>query len=410
MLKLLIVEGPDDVGKTTLLKKIKHSTTFHKWSIDYYHDTAPICSGLDGHREQLAKLEDRMKDLRHKSEKYATKNSLQLYDRSGIGECVYGPRFRRYDISDKYWVRLDQFLITDNWDSMVVVLYADQQTYKKWNITSKDDDHAYQKQKNAKDISRRFVNVVTKHPARRVLLVNCNNYETIDERNEYVIAHVVAWLQDQVVPHKSAGNYAHSFYNHQQRFWSVDGFLPLERYNCPAEPTCSLFHEHITLAPFGVEYRQPTNGYGNIHPEWIFIGEAPGYNGCGKLGLPFYDDVSGNLFQTMLDTLKILPTQIYVTNVVKCCPKDNKLGVYKNFENQRQLHCVGLHLKREIGDLLRRHEYAKVVAVGRTAETVLTKLGIRTYAMIKHPAYFCRVGMQKQYPSYCANILFKESV
>jgi uracil-DNA glycosylase family 4 len=72
-------------------------------------------------------------------------------------------------------------------------------------------------------------------------------------------------------------------------------------------------------------YGKPTFGYGNINSPILFIGEAPGKWGCGVTGIPFTGDRSGDYFQKMLhDGLSIKLSSVYTTNIVKCCPKDNR--------------------------------------------------------------------------------------
>ena len=405
MIKILIFEGPDNIGKTTLLKDIQEiykPTQMCK----YIHDGPPVCSGLAGHQEMLSKLEDTLKRLRHKKELHTEKPYLELWDRSALGECVYGPLFRGYEIDNKYWRRLDQLWQMENCDIMTVVFYADIETYEQWQMKTKQDEKKiYQKQHQAAKISQAFIELMTDQKRPNTIFVNCNNYDIIEDRNAYVVKRVDAWLNNQPYKHRTTGDYSHSFYNHKNRFWGVKGFYKPKEFVCEQESTCAIFKDHITHAEFGREYQHPTSGYGAIYAKWVFVGEAPGYNGCGKLGLPFYDDVSGNLFQTMLDELHILPTQVYVTNVIKCCPKNNKLGEFKTFKQQRTLKCVNTYIKDEIENVQVHNPYVKVVAVGNTAKNALSELCIKTHGMIKHPAYFCRIGLQKKYAEYCREIL-----
>ena len=64
----------------------------------------------------------------------------------------------------------------------------------------------------------------------------------------------------------------------------------------------------------------------------MFIGLCPGRNGADLTGVPFTKDPSGKVFFEVLDELGYLnggsPDRplirgAYVTNLVKCCPKDN---------------------------------------------------------------------------------------
>jgi uracil-DNA glycosylase family 4 len=67
-----------------------------------------------------------------------------------------------------------------------------------------------------------------------------------------------------------------------------------------------------------------TWGYGNIKSPVMFIGEAPGMHGCDITGIPFTLDKSGEYFQSMLKSVGWVKEQVYVTNIVKCCPAGNR--------------------------------------------------------------------------------------
>ena len=72
-------------------------------------------------------------------------------------------------------------------------------------------------------------------------------------------------------------------------------------------------------------YGKPTFGFGNINSPIMFIGEAPGKWGCGVTGIPFTGDRSGDYFHKILkEGLGLEMTQVYTTNIVKYCPKDNR--------------------------------------------------------------------------------------
>ena len=74
-------------------------------------------------------------------------------------------------------------------------------------------------------------------------------------------------------------------------------------------------------------------GYGDRNADIMFVGLAPGRNGANITGIPFTRDPSGVLFQEGMIkagfSLEIKPIiekprlkNIYVTNIVKCNPKD----------------------------------------------------------------------------------------
>jgi len=67
---------------------------------------------------------------------------------------------------------------------------------------------------------------------------------------------------------------------------------------------------------------QPVPGDGNVNAEIVFIGEAPG----GKedeLGRPFVG-AAGKFLAKMLEEIKLKREDVYITNIVKYHPPDNR--------------------------------------------------------------------------------------
>jgi uracil-DNA glycosylase len=67
---------------------------------------------------------------------------------------------------------------------------------------------------------------------------------------------------------------------------------------------------------------QPVFGEGNPHTDIVFIGEAPGKNEDLK-GVPFIG-AAGTFLSTMLESIGLARTDIYITNVVKYRPPNNR--------------------------------------------------------------------------------------
>ncbi|HYO88651.1 MAG TPA: uracil-DNA glycosylase [Candidatus Limnocylindrales bacterium] len=63
-------------------------------------------------------------------------------------------------------------------------------------------------------------------------------------------------------------------------------------------------------------------GAGSPHAEILFIGEGPGYNE-DKQGLPFVGR-SGNLLTELLQSIGLTRAEVFITNVVKCRPPENR--------------------------------------------------------------------------------------
>lgn len=405
MKRIVIFEGPDNIGKSYLitalhneLLQIGHKTTVLR------HFGPPTKKGQEILQEQLAVLDREANDM-HRHE------HIELWDRSVIGEAVYGPLYRAdaYDTKE-YWEPLADFCRTFQRAIMVVAFHTNTDWYKKMQVRPKKDElKTYQSMAEAEKISTAFINVVTKLPLKYRVLVNCRNYETMDIRNSYVTARVRAWLKRTAYTHGQTNNYRHTFLNTQQPIWEGSkGFKKESRtwFQCQSfeNKTCPIGNDHREYAQFGKEYKRPTNGCGSvIRVKYIFVGEAPGGNGCGKLGLPFYDDPSGNLMQTALDALGILATEYYMTNVVKCTPKDNKLNAYGVVAPLSTLHCVQ-QLEKEIGRVQVANRHAKVIALGKVAAEQLAKMKI-DHAMIYHPAYYLRMGISDQFVGELRKVL-----
>lgn len=65
-------------------------------------------------------------------------------------------------------------------------------------------------------------------------------------------------------------------------------------------------------------------GYGNLDATLVMIGEAPGKDEDIKR-IPFVGR-AGEKFNELLDTVNILRSDIYITNICLCRPKSNKVG------------------------------------------------------------------------------------
>lgn len=67
---------------------------------------------------------------------------------------------------------------------------------------------------------------------------------------------------------------------------------------------------------------QPVPGNGNPHAEIVFIGEAPGKDE-DKQGIPFVGR-AGQFLNEMLETIKLKREDVYITNIVKYRPPNNR--------------------------------------------------------------------------------------
>jgi DNA polymerase len=88
--------------------------------------------------------------------------------------------------------------------------------------------------------------------------------------------------------------------------------------------------------------RRIVHGYGDAAARIVFIGEAPGRHGADRTGVPFTSDRSGIRLQRMLIELGLAtPTQpseslrlrCFITNVVRCCPPNNRTPTPSEVDN-----------------------------------------------------------------------------
>ena len=77
-------------------------------------------------------------------------------------------------------------------------------------------------------------------------------------------------------------------------------------------------------------------GKGNTNASLMFIGEAPGYYE-DKFGIPFYSDASaGSLLSLLLDKYNFdRDRDIYITNVIRCRPPNNRTPSIIEIKNCR---------------------------------------------------------------------------
>ncbi|MDO9169145.1 MAG: uracil-DNA glycosylase [Methylobacter sp.] len=111
----------------------------------------------------------------------------------------------------------------------------------------------------------------------------------------------------------------------------IDVWLPradnLLAPNIIAEPTDSWEVLQAEVAPctrcaLCKSRSQTVFGSGNKHADWMIVGEAPGQSE-DRQGLPFVG-TAGQLLTEMLRAIDLDREQVFITNVVKCRPPDNR--------------------------------------------------------------------------------------
>jgi len=399
MKRVIIIEGPDNIGKTTLAKEL--AKEFHGTVV---HSAAPVKKGAAALKEQLGKLSIELAKLEDE-----TGAELEIWDRSIIGEAVYGPLYRagQYD-HVMYFEALKELKLYDS-KVLLIVMYADGFTFEKFEIKPKSDEaKLYQQASQTQKVATAFVDVATTLRLKHTAFVNCNNYERMDGRNEYIKKRVSAWMKRKPFTFTRTNDYSQTFFNAHQRLWVPTIGFTSNVWECEAfdDENCKIGEHQRSLQMLSGDNPTPIGGVGAAKKlRYIFVGESTGYNSSGgpQLGMPFYNGESGCVFQTALGSLKIFPTQYYLTNVVKCNPKDNKLGKTVTRDSRAELECVRC-LEHEIKIKLKFNESAKVVAIGKVAAEELARLKIDC-VMAYHPSYYLRIGRSDDFTTDLGKVL-----
>jgi DNA polymerase len=143
---------------------------------------------------------------------------------------------------------------------------------------------------------------------------------------------------------------------------------------------------------------QTVFGEGNLHADWLFIGEAPGEHE-DEQGLPFVGE-AGQLLSEMLRAIQLTREEVFIANILKCRPPSNR-----NPHIDEIKHCHD-YLQRQIALI----QPKLIIAVGRiAAQTLLNtheKIGIlrgKVHSVentpliaIYHPAYLLRSLIEKR--------------
>jgi len=197
------------------------------------------------------------------------------------------------------------------------------------------------------------------------------------------------WRDFLSLDEKTYGAYARTIYNPQERFLVInsDDMGPLMRLEAlywellmEAEYFCGT--ENLDYQFWIGEFEGLPFANGWPGSGVVLVGEAPGRRGCGKTGICFYRDASGMLLRKTLFSLGVNPDFVYITNMVKCNPPNNRLSGVP--EGAYEL------LARELETVKPRG----IFAIGRTAEKALKHLGFEcTY--LRHPAWYVRRGIRE---------------
>lgn len=155
--------------------------------------------------------------------------------------------------------------------------------------------------------------------------------------------------------------------------------------NCTA---CAL-HQTRTQTVFGV---------GNRQSKWLFVGEAPGADEDAQ-GEPFVGR-AGKLLNAMLQAIHLPRETIYIANVLKCRPPDNRnpapqeMACCAHFL-QQQIALLNPQIIVALGTIAAQHLLATDTPIGKLRGKCWTYGQIPLIATY-HPAYLLRRATEKR--------------
>lgn len=130
-------------------------------------------------------------------------------------------------------------------------------------------------------------------------------------------------------------------------------------------------------------------GSGSLSANLMFIGEAPGYWEDKKC-IPFVGQ-SGKILDHLIDSIGLHRKDVYITNVIKCRPPNNRDPKPEEIEECRY------HLRRQI----RKIDPKIICTLGRFASTTI--LGRKISLKLLHGKVFInakRKVMPMYHPAY----------
>ena len=121
-------------------------------------------------------------------------------------------------------------------------------------------------------------------------------------------------------------------------------------------------HHRLLARKYPQYHCNPVDGSGDLDSKIILIGLAPGLHGANKTGVPFTSDYSGEIIRKLLSKLNL--DDIFITNAVRCYPKNNKPSVIA-------INNCKVHTKRELDNL---SNLRVIVTLGAIAYYQILKL------------------------------------
>ena len=168
---IIVISGPDNIGKTTLAKTISElkfkNCSIQKLelpTIEAYYEIP------DFHRKKAEYFFEVITNLNDNRD-----SQCLLLDRSMWDELVYGKYYRHYDVS--YIKGFEQKCKSfKNVKFLFIVLYGDETTVKRFSLKAKSNEkYNYQKLSSLRRVSTLFIDNIANVPFGKKLFVNENN-------------------------------------------------------------------------------------------------------------------------------------------------------------------------------------------------------------------------------------------
>jgi DNA polymerase len=143
---------------------------------------------------------------------------------------------------------------------------------------------------------------------------------------------------------------------------------------------------------------QAVPGVGDIHAEWLFVGEAPGANE-DRQGEPFVGD-AGTLLDAMLFAIGLNRGEnVFIANVLKSRPPGNRDPQPNEVAAclpylERQIELIQPKLIVALGRFAAQNLLATDTAIGKLRGTVHQYRGV-PLIVTYHPAYLLRNSLDK---------------
>jgi DNA polymerase len=144
---------------------------------------------------------------------------------------------------------------------------------------------------------------------------------------------------------------------------------------------------------------QTVFGVGNRQADWLIIGEAPGADE-DRLGEPFVGR-AGQLLNAMLAGLGLAREQVYIANILKCRPPDNRdprpeeAAACSAFL-QRQIALVQPRVVLAVGRVAAQNLLHCDTPIGKLRGTVHRLENGVPLVVTYHPAYLLRSPLEKR--------------